>query len=123
MRGYIPTTLEPAVASIALQLVLAGGSFVPNSLVEAIEEHDPCQGRPQLDNGRKARVEGLTPRQLEVLNLLVEAKPNKVIANELNMKESTVKVHVRHIMKKLGANNRTEAALLASHMPEGGLAP
>jgi DNA-binding NarL/FixJ family response regulator len=53
------------------------------------------------------------PRQLAVLRLLVQGKANKEIARSLSMQESTVKVHVREIMRKLQAANRTEAALLA----------
>ena len=56
---------------------------------------------------------GLTPRECDVLNLLREGKPNKIIAAALDLKETTVKIHVRHIMKKLKATNRTEAALMA----------
>ncbi len=55
----------------------------------------------------------LTPRQLEVLERLREGKPNKLIARDLNMTEATVKVHVRQIMRKLGAANRTQAVLCA----------
>ena len=54
----------------------------------------------------------LTGRQLQVVEAIRQGKPNKVIAYELNMCESTVKVHVRAIMKKLKARNRTEVAYL-----------
>ena len=49
---------------------------------------------------------------MDVLKLLEQGKSNKVIAYELGVEESTVKVHVRHIMKKLNATNRTHAAFL-----------
>ena len=55
----------------------------------------------------------LTPRQHEVLKGLGEGKANKVIARDLDMTESTVKVHVRQIMRKFGAKNRTQVALFA----------
>jgi DNA-binding NarL/FixJ family response regulator len=60
----------------------------------------------------------LTPRQLEVLDRLREGKPNKLIARDLNMTEATVKVHVRQIMRKLGATNRTQAVLAAARSGE-----
>ena len=60
----------------------------------------------------------LTPRQLEVLGRLREGKPNKLIARDLNMTEATVKVHVRQIMRKLGATNRTQAVLAAARSGE-----
>ena len=56
----------------------------------------------------------MTDRQHLVLEALREGKPNKAIAFELKIHESTVKVHVRNIMKKLGARNRTQVAYLAS---------
>jgi DNA-binding NarL/FixJ family response regulator len=54
-----------------------------------------------------------TPRQLEVLERLNEGKQNKAIAYELGMAESTVKVHIRQIMKKLNARNRTQVVLMS----------
>jgi DNA-binding NarL/FixJ family response regulator len=56
-----------------------------------------------------------TVRQNAVLQALRQGKANKIIAYELNMRESTVKVHVRNIMRKLKARNRTEVAYLTSH--------
>jgi DNA-binding NarL/FixJ family response regulator len=61
-------------------------------------------------------ADGFTPRQLEVLRLLRQGKPNKIIAYELDVEESTVKVHVRHIMRKLKATNRTHAVVLANQL-------
>ena len=53
----------------------------------------------------------LTTRQIAVLSHLQQGKANKIIAHELRMSESTVKVHVRNIMRKMGATNRTQAAV------------
>jgi DNA-binding NarL/FixJ family response regulator len=58
----------------------------------------------------------LTPRELSVIELLREGKPNKLIATALLMQESTVKVHVRNIMKKLHVSNRTHAASVANRL-------
>ena len=58
-----------------------------------------------------------TPRQAAVVEAIARGKANKLIARELDMCESTVKVHVRRIMKKLGARNRTEVALIANGLP------
>jgi DNA-binding NarL/FixJ family response regulator len=58
----------------------------------------------------------LTPRELSVIDLLREGKPNKLIARQLDMQENTVKVHVRNILRKLNAANRTHAALLANRL-------
>jgi len=57
-----------------------------------------------------------TARQAAVVEALRRGKANKVIAYELNMRESTVKVHVRNIMKKLKARSRTEVAFMANEL-------
>lgn len=113
VRGYIPTTLSAKVVAEALRLVGVGGTFIPASaLVHALS--DTREARPDgRDRRRTAAASDLTPREIDVLNLLREGKPNKIIAARLDLKETTVKIHVRHIMKKLKATNRTEAALMA----------
>ena len=60
-----------------------------------------------------------TARQAAVVEALRRGKANKIIAYELKMRESTVKVHVRNIMKKLHATNRTEVAYLANRLLNG----
>lgn len=111
VRGFIPTSLGAGVVAEAVRLVGAGGTFVPASaLVHALSAHQEGAGRGRGSGGKGV---GLTPRECEVLNLLREGKPNKIIAATLDLKETTVKIHVRHIMKKLKATNRTEAALMA----------
>ena len=59
---------------------------------------------------------GVTARELAVVRAIQHGKSNKVIAYELGMCESTVKVHVRRVMKKLKAKNRTEVAIKSSEL-------
>jgi DNA-binding NarL/FixJ family response regulator len=107
-RGYISTNLEVPEATAAIQCVQAGGTFVPASAL--IKFAQDRQHVPRnLDN---RPFEGLTPRENEVLARLRQGKPNKVIAYELKISESTVKVFVRQILGKLHASNRTEVASL-----------
>lgn len=118
VRGYLPTSIEPDVARQALALVLAGGSYAPPGLLLATE----TAGEPRMSVSAAASttcswLDKLTPRQREVLTLLGQGRPNKVIAQRLCMCESTVKVHVRQIMRKLGAANRTEVALKLRELP------
>jgi DNA-binding NarL/FixJ family response regulator len=61
-------------------------------------------------------TEMFTSRQIQVAKAIWEGKPNKIIAYELNMCESTVKIHARDIMRKLKATNRTEAAYKVSNL-------
>jgi DNA-binding NarL/FixJ family response regulator len=102
-RGFIPTqTASLSITLAAIRLVSAGGTFVPADLL--------FQKRPnRADTPRNQ----LTSRQGAVLNRLRQGKANKIIAYELGMSESTVKVHVRNIMRKMGATNRTQVAYKA----------
>ena len=114
VRGYIPTSVEAEVAFAALRLIDAGGTYIP------AHGRRPATAKPGIgveSERRELPVElDLTPRELSVLDLLREGKPNKLIATGLNMEESTVKVHVRNILKKLHAANRTHAASVANRL-------
>lgn len=116
VEGYIPTTLSLPVIIQALRLIYAGGIFIPaDSLMKVISTEEPI--KQEQSNGFKLNIlEGMTPRQLQVLKLLWQGKPNKAIAAELDVRESTIKAHIRYIMEKLGATNRTHAAFLASQL-------
>ncbi len=107
-RGYISTNLEVSEAAAAIRCVEAGGTFVPASALMKFAQ-DRQNAPRNLD---KRPFEGLTPREAEVLALLRQGKPNKIIAHELDISESTVKVFVRQILVKLHASNRTELAFL-----------
>jgi DNA-binding NarL/FixJ family response regulator len=114
VRGYIPTSVECEVLIAALRLINAGGTFVPADVLRsATTKHDTS-----FENGRRSGLHALdlTPRELSVIDLLREGKPNKLIAAQLDMQESTVKVHVRNILKKLHAANRTHAASVANRL-------
>lgn len=104
-RGYIPSSVGIGVCVELIELTVAGGIFVPASSVLAV--------RQLLQTGHEnvKPLAGLfTLRQAEVVEALRRGKANKIIAYELNLRESTVKVHIRNIMKKLKATNRTEVA-------------
>lgn len=115
-HGYISTTIGLTMALEAIRLVAAGGIFVPATILHRLildqgpapVLHAPLAAATPTVNGNP-RLTQLTPRQIAVLECLQEGKPNKVIAHELGMRESTVKVHVRNILRRLGATNRTEA--------------
>jgi DNA-binding NarL/FixJ family response regulator len=105
VRGFIPTNAGCAVAIQVLRLVRAGGTYIPSSCLSA---------QPDRTGLGAERGDLFTGRQKQVIEAIRLGKPNKIIAYELNMCESTVKVHVRTIMKKLKARNRTEVAYLYS---------
>jgi DNA-binding NarL/FixJ family response regulator len=111
VRGYIPTSLALSVAVEAMHLVRAGGTYVPASSLLSCRR--TLETKPPTDDTSGGVF---TSRQTAVLRALREGKANKLIAYELNMRESTVKVHVRNIMKKLKARNRTEVAFKTSEL-------
>ena len=71
---------------------------------------------PNAESSPTPPVENLTPRELEVLQLLAEGLPNKTIARRLEISEHTVKFHVNAIMSKLNAQSRTEAVVRATQL-------
>jgi DNA-binding NarL/FixJ family response regulator len=114
VRGYIPTSVECGVAVAALRLISAGGTFVPADALRSTAAKP--DDRPEGERQRRSDGLDLTPRELSVIDLLREGKPNKLIAARLDMQENTVKVHVRNILKKLNAANRTHAAFVANRL-------
>jgi DNA-binding NarL/FixJ family response regulator len=112
VRGYIPTSLASMVAVGAMQLICVGGTFAPPAVL--LSQSNRSQGP-----GGEPVIEGFTQRQAQILDCLRRGMANKLIAYELNMCESTVKVHVRNIMKKLKATNRTQVVYLTRGLFEG----
>jgi DNA-binding NarL/FixJ family response regulator len=109
-RGFLPTSHSLKVLMGALERIRAGGTYVPLALSET----------PPAALSKSAGLwRELTRRQRDVLALISEGKPNKLIADALNMSESTVKAHVKQIIRRLNVANRTQAALLASRASTG----
>lgn len=136
--GFVPKRSSNAQLFDALHVVMSGGLYVP-PMVLGIEpepaaggdtapaamwqladpgpvaEHsraEPHQQAPSLENL------GLTPRQTEVLALLLQGLPNKLIARELGLSVETVKDHVAAVLRALGVGSRTQAVLAVSQMSQ-----
>lgn len=112
--GYIPKSSSSHEMITALRLVLAGEIYVPPAMLAALEtlETAPSPSTPPpLEEGG---VEGLTPRQVEVLRLMAQGLSNKGICRRLNVAEGTVKLHVTAIMRALNTCNRTQAVIEAT---------
>ena len=106
--GVIATKTTGIAMSLAvINFVHAGGTFVPPELLSSAPHR-----RANVVSERVASSR-LTSRQMAVLAHLDSGKANKVIAHELGLSESTVKVHVRNIMRKMNASNRTQAVYRA----------
>jgi DNA-binding NarL/FixJ family response regulator len=127
VRGYIPTSFDFAMFKEAIQFVAAGGTFVPATVLIQ-REHVQTDERIKYENNESTLQNGnethermdapsFTPREQAVISRLRDGKSNKLIARELAITEGTVKIYIRSIMKKLGVENRTQAALLAATMP------
>lgn len=135
-QGYLGSSMPPRLALRALSFVLHGGTYFPPSAImaglgpgnlpaiqPALVDLAPAQTLPELaplhhlhaidDADRMRPVAGFTERQYAVLGCLCRGDPNKVIGRKLGMTETTVKVHVREIMRKLGVGNRTQVAIAA----------
>lgn len=115
-RGYVLKSSNGEILKHVLPLVLSGELYVPAQAVATEEQvQEGFEGSP-LDEGGDFNPDfkSLTPRETQVLKLLTLGYSNKEIARSLGMLEGTVKVHVKSIMKKLGVNNRTQAAIAAN---------
>src|SRR5208337_837079 len=104
-KGYIPLTMGFDIAIEAIRFVLVGGTYVPTNHLFAADQLGLSPQRTLQPVGF------LTGREHSVVRAIKQGKSNKVIAYDLNMCESTVKVHVRNVMKKLNAKNRTDVAM------------
>lgn len=97
-RGYVAKTARPHELLGAVRTVIAGGRSVTRDL-----------HRPMVAVEGVPAVLGLTERQAQVLRLLVQGKPNKLICRDLRLSEGTVKVHVSAILKALNVHSRAQA--------------
>ncbi len=106
--GLLLRDSDAGQISAALQAVRHGLAVVALELAGALS-HAPLPSAPEL-------LDPLTPREVEVLQLLAEGLPNKAIARRLAISEHTVKFHVNSILSKIGAQSRTEAVVKATQL-------
>lgn len=106
--GFVPKSAPGATMVEALHTVLSGRTWMP-----------PKQARSPLDPSESEAatlVARLTPQQFRVLGMLCSGMQNKQIGAQLHVTEATVKAHMRAIMEKFGASNRTQVVLMARHL-------
>lgn len=103
--GFIPKTSQPGAMRAALETVFAGGVYLPPGVLGLRTDTPPTEA-----------LLGLSPRQLDVLRLLIDGKANKVICRELELSESTVKTHLAAIFRRLEVNSRTQAVVAAARL-------
>jgi DNA-binding NarL/FixJ family response regulator len=98
-RGYMLKSMPPKDLVEGIRQVHAGKKRIPSQLAAQLAEH--------------MSDEALTTREIEVLRQIAEGNRNRDIGDKLFITEETVKVHIKHIMEKLGASDRTQAIAIA----------
>jgi len=97
--GYLLKNLLRTELTDTIRLVHEGRKRIPPEVAQQMAEH--------------AADEAITPRELDVLRAIARGKANKIVAADLNISEHTVKNHVKNILAKLNANDRTDAVMIA----------
>ena len=107
VKGYIPKSATAELMANAINLVLSGGLYFPESILDLPNQSDTTTNELSNEHG----ISGLTKRQSEVALLLTEGKANKEIGRDLNMSEATVRTHMTAIFRLLEVDNRTKAVI------------
>ncbi|QOW19734.1 response regulator transcription factor [Lysobacter ciconiae] len=107
--GFIPKSADAATLAEAITAVLDGDRWAPPAAFNA-----PAANAEERDAARRLR--DLTPQQFRVLQMIGSGLLNKQVGYELGVSEATIKAHVTAILRKLGANNRTQAVLIAGRL-------
>lgn len=117
--GYFPKTMPGHAMVKGFQQIMAGEKFIPldHNTNRLMPTYEPTfQTSPDKAANQDATAPHLTAREMDVLDHLLQGESNKVIASALGLQVVTVKLHVRSLCKKLGAQNRTQVALKAREM-------
>lgn len=112
--GYLMKEISTEALLQSLRLVMVGEKVFPSDLVTLLVNGSsamPKSGKRTVSDAVKDR--GLSERELQILQCLAQGDSNKTIANRLDITEATVKVHVKSLLRKIRANNRTQAAIWA----------
>ncbi len=109
--GFIPNDYDDETFSIALNLMLRGHEYIPPIFLHGRRQRMSSPTDYRLPDGKF-----LTPRQVEVLELLGEGMSNKQIAFKMDVSEATVKLHINALLKNLEVDNRTQAVVNAQRL-------
>ncbi|WP_207485955.1 LuxR C-terminal-related transcriptional regulator [Arenibaculum pallidiluteum] len=107
--GCLVKDISPDALQQSLRLVMMGEKVFPTHLAALLVSGRVQGGELAVPASRK----GLSPREAEILRCLVNGDSNKMIANRLGITEATVKVHLKSLLRKISASNRTQAAIWA----------
>ena len=117
--GYLLKTIEGDALSVAIRRAMNGDSVVAEEmtgkLVAAYRDAAAPQAVPAPEPAAPAsRLDALSPREQEILRGIARGQGNKEIARSLGIAETTVKIHVQHILRKLDVSSRVHAAVMAA---------
>ena len=126
--GFCLSTSDREVLIKSLELVMLGEVVMPTSVMTLLLDLAPVTTELKSQDKAEAglewwdsRLRKLSSRESQILHCLTDGAPNKVIARKLDVAEATVKVHIKAILRKIGAANRTQAAMWATtHLPTTG---
>jgi DNA-binding CsgD family transcriptional regulator len=107
LSGIVTHDVSSQSLAQSLRLIQAGERIFPRSCLEALTDDDRVNAIEDVQTG------ALSPREAEIMRHLVRGSSNKSIARELGIAETTVKVHIKGVLRKIGVPNRTMAALWA----------
>ncbi len=114
--GYLMKDIAYESLMQSLRLVMMGEKVFPTHLAELL-----ISGRPEeIGVEAPVRRKGLSQREVQILRCLLSGNSNKMIANHLSITEATVKVHLKSLLRKINASNRTQAAIWALNNGIGG---
>jgi DNA-binding NarL/FixJ family response regulator len=113
--AFLPANTNLSVLIGVIALVLSGGIYLPADISLSLSENFRSSCSLEKFSGEAGMVANFTAKQHAIIDAIRVGKPNKVIAYEMGMCESTVKVHIRNIMKKANVRNRTELAYKATN--------
>ncbi|MEY3720162.1 MAG: Transcriptional regulatory protein DegU [Pseudomonadota bacterium] len=118
--GYLLKTADSEQLSETLHRIMEGESVISPQMMNKLVATLRHQDRPSSEQSYRSKTERLSPREHEIVLLIAKGLSNKLIARELDIAETTVKIHVQHVFKKLELSSRVQVALFAA---SGGLPP
>ena len=112
--GYLLKTMEGDALAAAIRRAMRGESVIADDMTGKLVSAFQAASAPASLAASPAPGDGLSPREREIVRLIARGASNKEIGRELGIAETTVKIHVQHVLRKLGLTSRVQAAVYAS---------
>jgi two-component system nitrate/nitrite response regulator NarL len=112
--GYLLKTIEGDALAAAIRRAMRGENVIADEMTGKLVAAFQAAGTASAAPAAAAPAQLLSPRELEILRLIAQGASNKEIGRDLGIAETTVKIHVQHLLRKLGLSSRVQAAVYAS---------